>query len=250
MKHAPPFQSPAYKHPTSEGGKWESTIAGPLPPAHIDRATALEEAKRLAANSGTGAPIQAPFFHQPAEAPFPGMGDTVALAPFPNGGGVLERGLRRHLKAQGPQRPRPRRLGPASPSKVVGDGPIGNLCSAAFAADSSSYAIGCARASQATPREDSLPPPPAPLPVTLPCLTHRRAAVGAALQTSLQSAQGAAAQPPPRQPPPLQIPPLQIPPLQKDAPPLQIPPRAAAPAIAPPAPEAPPPAPKAPALTT
>ena len=178
MKHAPPFQSPAYKHPTSEGGKWESTIAGPLPPAHIDRATALEEAKRLAASAGTGAlpnPAQAPFFNRTVEAPFPGMGDTApvsaanppvapALAPFPNGGGVLERGLRRHLKAQGPQRPRPRRLGPASPSKVVGDGPIGNLCSAAFAADSSSYAIGCARASQATPRERSplpLPPPTA-----------------------------------------------------------------------------------------
>jgi len=28
-----------------------------------------------------------------------------ALAAFPNGGGVLERGLRRHLKAQGPARP-------------------------------------------------------------------------------------------------------------------------------------------------
>ena len=162
MQHVPPFQAAAYKHPTSVGGQWESTIAGPLPPAHIDRATALEEAQRLAASTAgvlqTSIP---PFFNRTAEAGFPAMCDTMplpaanppgapALAAFPNGGGVLERGLRRHLKAQGPARPRARRVAPSSPSKIVGDGPIGNLCSAAFAADSSSYAIGCARASQAT----------------------------------------------------------------------------------------------------
>ena len=163
MQHVPPFQAAAYKHPTSVGGQWESTIAGPLPPAHIDRATALEEAQRMAAASAAmQTPIQ-PFFNQTAEAAFPAMCDTMplpaanppgapALVAFPNGGGVLERGLRRHLKAQGPARPRARRVAPASPPKIVGDGPIGNLCSAAFAADSSSYAIGCARASQATHR--------------------------------------------------------------------------------------------------
>ena len=163
MQHVPPFQAAAYKHPTSVGGQWESTIAGPLPPAHIDRATALEEAQRMAAASAAmQTPIQ-PFFNQTAEAAFPAMCDTMplpaanppgapALVAFPNGGGVLERGLRRHLKAQGPARPRARRVAPASPPKIVGDGPIGNLCSAAFAADSSSYAIGCARASHATHR--------------------------------------------------------------------------------------------------
>ena len=160
MQHVPPFQAAAYKHPTSVGGQWESTIAGPLPPAHIDRATALEEAQRLAASTAGVLQIP-PLFNQTAEAAFPAMCDTMplsaanppgapALAAFPNGGGVLERGLRRHLKAQGPARPRARRVAPSSPSKIVGDGPIGNLCSAAFAADSSSYAIGCARASQAT----------------------------------------------------------------------------------------------------
>jgi hypothetical protein len=219
MQHVPPFQAAAYKHPTSVGGQWESTIAGPLPPAHIDRATALEEAQRLAASTAgvlqTSIP---PFFNRTAEAGFPAMCDTMplpaanppgapALAAFPNGGGVLERGLRRHLKAQGPARPRARRVAPSSPSKIVGDGPIGNLCSAAFAADSSSYAIG-------------------------------RAAVGAALQGSAY--QGAAVQTPA-----LQIPALQIPAL--DAPPLQIPPLQA-PALEAPALETP--ALEAPALTT
>ena len=164
MQHVPPFQAAAYKHPTSVGGQWESTIAGPLPPAHIDRLTALEEAQRIAASTAAVLPPSIPpFFNRTAEAAFPAMCDTTPLpaahppgaqapAAFPNGGGVLERGLRRHLKAQGPARPRVRhaRVGPASPSQIVGDGPIGNLCSAAFAADSSSYAIGCA--SQATRR--------------------------------------------------------------------------------------------------
>jgi len=217
MQHVPPFQAAAYKHPTSVGGQWESTIAGPLPPAHIDRATALEEAQRLAASTAGVLQIP-PLFNQTAEAAFPAMCDTMplsaanppgapALAAFPNGGGVLERGLRRHLKAQGPARPRARRVAPSSPSKIVGDGPIGNLCSAAFAADSSSYAIG-------------------------------RAAVGAALQGSANP--GAAVQTPV-----LQIPALQIPAL--DAPPLQIPPLQA-PALEAPALQIP--ALEAPALTT
>ena len=114
-----------------------------------------------ASTAGVLQPSIPPFFNRTAEAAFPAMCDTMplpaanppgapALAAFPNGGGVLERGLRRHLKAQGPARPRARRVAPSSPAKVVGDGPIGNLCSAAFAADSSSYAIGCARASKGT----------------------------------------------------------------------------------------------------
>jgi hypothetical protein len=187
MQHVPPFQAAAYKHPTSVGGQWESTIAGPLPPAHIDRLTALEEAQRMAASTaGVLQPSIPPFFNRTAEAAFPAMCDTMplpaanppgapALAAFPNGGGVLERGLRRHLKAQGPARPRVRhaRVGPASPSQIVGDGPIGNLCSAAFAADSSSYAIGCARSgpTRRNPLAEMRTPPPPPLPRTAHCLS-------------------------------------------------------------------------------
>ena len=59
------------------------------------------------------------------------MARTMEMrAAFPNGGGVIERGLRRHLKAQGPARPRDHCVAPSSPTKIVGDGPIGNLSSA------------------------------------------------------------------------------------------------------------------------
>ena len=176
MQSVHPFQAATYQppalqslHPTSTGG---NTIAGPdyaaggAYAAHASCATAVEEATRAATNAGDvlQTSIQ-PFFNRTAEAAFPAMLPAAnppaaqALIPFPNGGGVLERGLRRHLKAQGPARPRARRVAPASPPKVVGDGPIGNLCSAAFAADSSAYALGCARASQTIHRKPLDEPP-------------------------------------------------------------------------------------------
>lgn len=168
MQHVPPFQTADYQppalqspHPASTEGSWASTIAGPDYAAgggcvaHVEHAAALEEATRVAANTaGVLQTPHKPFFNQTAEVAFPAPAASQpaaqTLVSFPNGGGVLERGLRRHLKAQGPARPRARRVAPASPPDDAGDGPIGNLCSAAFAADSSAYALGCARASHDT----------------------------------------------------------------------------------------------------
>ena len=117
---------------------------------------AVDETRRVAVNA---ADVLQPFSRAAAEAAFPVASPVAAPVaapiaapvaalpvppemptPFPNGGGVLERGLRRHLKATGPTRPCVHRMPVSPPSAAVER--MGNICSATFATDSAQYAFG------------------------------------------------------------------------------------------------------------
>merc|ERR1719247_610233 len=107
------------------------------PPPRPPPSMGAEEARRTAARA---ADALQPFFIAAAEAAFPAAASGpsspperhgLAMAPTPTGGGVLERGLRRHLKAQG-----------SPPPPAAAEPSLGSLCSAAFASESASYTLG------------------------------------------------------------------------------------------------------------